>query len=146
MGYRLTLYVLPKTEAKKLWNMTTYEQANEVLDKLEKIVHDYCTDAMIDVRKQMKRVTKAKLDIECDCWMGKMNKELFMVFLDKIKWYAERQIKESPDPLTWWPYIRESDDKWKLCNTIDWIGAYFQGWYIFKQMDWDNNYIYATMG
>ena len=106
MGYRLTLYVLPKTEAKKLWNMTTYEQANEVLDKLEKIVHDYCTDAMIDVRKQMKRVTKAKLDIECDCWMGKMNKDLFMVFLDKIKWYAERQIKESPDPLTWWPYIR----------------------------------------
>lgn len=146
MGYRLSLYVLPKTEAKKLWNMTDYDQAYEVLDKLERIVYDYCTDAMIDVEKQMKRVTKCKLEIECDIFMGKMDKELFKVFIDRIKWYAERQVKESKDPLFWWPYIKESDSPWELCSTRDWIGAYFEAWYIYKKMDWEKNYIYCRMG
>lgn len=146
MGFRLSLYVLPKEDAKTLWKTKDYDEARETLNKLERIVYDYCTDAMLDVFKQMKRATKCKLDVECDICMGKMNKELFMVFMNRIKWYAERQIKVSENPLSWWPYIRESDNPWELCCSRDWIGAYFQAWYIYKKMDWNNNYIYLEIG
>lgn len=145
MGMRLTLYVLPKNVAKKLWNAKDYDEYYNITNNLEQIVHDFCTDAMFDVGKHMKRATKSKLDIECDIRMGKMDKKLFEVFMDRIKWYAERQIKESPDPVGYWPYIRESDNNWRLCYTIDWIGAYFESWYIHKKMDWNKNFIYFVI-
>lgn len=49
MGMRLTLHVLPKDVAKKLWLVTDYDEYHGLTDNLEKIVHDFCTDAMWDI-------------------------------------------------------------------------------------------------
>lgn len=146
MGMRLSLYVLPKEKAKEMWLMQSDDSLWEHIDQLEQIAHDFCTDAMWDVCKQMKRLTKSKLEIECDVVIGKMSLAEFDIFLDRIKWYAERQIRESDNPLFWWDIIRPSDNEWRLCQTQDWIGAYFQGWYIRKKMDWENNYILFDIG
>ena len=146
MGTRLTIKVLPKSDAKKIWLMKDWEPIWNIVDGLEQIRYDYCTDAMLDVYKQMKRLTKNKLEVECDIWLGKMGKEEFKIFMDRIKWYAEHQIKESPNPLLYWVSIYETDDPWRLCGLIDWIGAYFDAWYIYKKMDWENNYIFAEIG
>ena len=149
MGIRLSLKVLPKYVAKKIWLATEYEDI--ISKELEPIVSDFCTDAMFDVlgdkeqSKKLKRLTKNKLSIECDVWLGKMDKECFMAFLNKVKYYAERQIK-SGDPLCYWECHHECENPWMLFNSIDWISAYYECWFILKKMDWENNYIYCELG
>ena len=98
MGMRLSLHVLPKDVAKKLWLVTDYDEYYDLTNNLESIVYDFCTDAMWDIycdktlKKNMKRLTKAKLSVEEDIVLGKTDKEGFMVFLNRVKWYAERPI------------------------------------------------------
>ena len=152
MGMRLSLYVLPKDVAKKLWLVTDYDEYYDLTNNLEKIVYDFCTDAMWDIeenkelKKKMKRLTKTKLSIEEDVFLGKMDKEGFMTFLNRVKWYAERQIKESKDPLSFWKYHYEPESPWRLIGSLDWISAYYECWFILRKMDWVNNYIYYEIG
>lgn len=149
---RLTLHVLPKDVAKKLWLVTDYDEYHGLTDNLEKIVHDFCTDAMWDIycdknlKKKMKRLTKAKLSIEEDVVLGKMDKEGFMVFLNRVKWYAERQIKESDNPLQYWDWHFEPENPWSLVGGIDWLSAYYCCWFILRKMNWENNYILYEIG
>ena len=152
MGMRLSLHVLPKDVAKKLWLVTDYDDYYELTRNLESIVYDFCTDAMWDIevdkelKKKMKRLTKSKLDVECDKVLGKMDKEGFMVFLNKVKQYAERQIKEYDDPLLYWDCHYEPENPWRLLGSIDWLSAYYECWFILRKMDWENNYILYEIG
>ena len=151
MGMRLSLHVLPKDVAKKLWLVTDYDEYYDLTNNLERIVYDFCTDAMWDIyvdkelKKKMKRLTKSKLSVEEDIVLGKMDKEGFMTFLDRVKWYAERNIKQG-EPLLYWPYHGEINDPWRLLDSIDWISAYYECWFILRKMDWENNYILYEIG
>ena len=149
---RLSLHVLPKDVAKKLWLVTDYDEYHGLTSNLERIVYDFCTDAMWDIycdkelKKKMKRLTKAKLSIEEDVVLGKMDKEGFTTFLNRVKQYAERQIKESDNPLIYWDYHYEPENPWMLMGGIDWISAYYECWFILRKMDWENNYILYEIG
>ena len=152
MGMRLSLDVLPKDVAKKLWLVTDYDDYHDLTYNLERIVYDFCTDAMWDIeadkelKKKMKRLTKSKLGIEDDIVLGKMDKEGFMVFMTRVKWYAERQIRESDNPLQYWDGHYETENPWRLLGSIDWLSAYYECWFILKKMDWENNYILYEIG
>lgn len=152
MGMRLSLHVLPKDVAKKLWLATDYDAYYDLTSNLDEIVYDFCTDAMWDIycdktlKKNMKRLTKAKLSVEEDIVLGKTDKEGFMVFLNRVKWYAERQIRESDNPLQYWDYHYEPDNPWRLLGSIDWLSAYYECWFILRKMDWENNYILYKIG
>ena len=149
---RLSLHVLPKDVAKKLWLVTDYDEYHGLTNNLERIVYDFCTDAMWDIycdkelKKKMKRLTKAKLSIEEDVVLGKMDKEGFTTFLNRVKQYAERQIKESDNPLIYWDYHYEPENPWMLMGGIDWVSAYYECWFILRKMDWENNYILYEIG
>ena len=149
---RLSLHVLPKDVAKKLWLVTDYDEYHGLTSNLERIVYDFCTDAMWDIycdkelKKKMKRLTKAKLSIEEDVVLGKMDKEGFTTFLNRVKQYAERQIKESDNPLIYWDYHYEPENPWMLMGGIDWVSAYYECWFILRKMDWENNYILYEIG
>ena len=148
---RLSLHVLPKDVAKKLWLVTDYDEYHGLTDNLERIVYDFCTDAMWDIycdkalKSKMKRLTKSRLRIEDDVILGKMDKEGFMVFLNRVKWYAERQIK-SDKPLQYWDCHYEPENPWRLLGSIDWLSAYYECWFILRKMDWENNYILYEIG
>ena len=147
MGMRLSLSLLPKEKASALWKEQNDEKVSEEINELERIAYDFCTDAMWDIYQDMPRLTEKKLDVECDVVIGKMDSEAFLKFTKQVQKYAERQIKESKNPLMYWGnIIQPSDNKWELCQSLDWIGALFKCLYIHKVMDWENNYILFEIG
>lgn len=147
MGMRLSLSLLPKEKADALWKEKDDEKVREETEGLERIAYDFCTDAMWDIYKDMPRLTEKKLDVECDIVIGKMDAEAFLKFTKEVQKYAERQIKKSKNPLMYWgDIIQPSNNKWELCQSLDWIGALFKCLYIHKIMDWTNNYILFEIG
>ncbi len=147
MGMRLSLKLLPKEKADVLWKEQDDEKVSEEICELERIAYDFCTDAMWDIYKDMPRLTEKKLDVECDIVIGKMDSEAFLKFTKEVQKRAERQIKESDNPLMYWgDIIQPSNKKWELCQSLDWIGALFKCFYIHKIMDWENNYVMFEIG
>jgi hypothetical protein len=140
MGMRLSLSLLPKEKASALWNEQDDEKVMDEVYGLESI-------AMWDIYQDMPRLTEKKLDVECDIVIGKMDSEAFLKFTKEVQKRAERQIKESDNPLMYWgDIIQPSGNKWELCQSLDWIGALFKCYYIHKVMDWENNYILFKIG
>lgn len=151
MGTRASFHVLPKAVAKKLWNETNQDTVFDTLHPLEEIVYDFCTDAVIDVAKKMKRVTKSKLEAECDIWMCKMGEPEFKEFMERVRWYAKRQITKYPGDDQFLEHVLPYNvwgkgEKWDLCISTDWVSAFYECHLIYKMMDWKNNYIYCEIG
>lgn len=159
MGMRLSLSVLPKTIAKQLWKMTDQDKFFDTVKTLEDIASDFCTDAMYYVLDKMQRVTKNKLSCECDIHIGKIDKDTFLIFINAVKEKAKKCGINAEfcgtsyfDLAT--PYGIENPlnfkgnvkSKWSITHGIDWISAYFNCLYIYKQFDWKNNYIYFEIG
>lgn len=147
MGMRLSLSLLPREKADTLWNEQDDDRVMEEIRELESIAYDFCTDAMWDIYEDMPRLTEKNLDVECDIVIGKMDSEAFLMFTKEVQKRAERQIRASPHPLMYWgDIIQPSNNKWELCQSLDWIGALFKCFYIHKIMDWENNYVMFEIG
>ena len=142
MGFRLSLYVLPKEKYVEVKKIADDEEFWDTVDDLEQMKYDYCTDAMLDVQDQMLRLTDTKLSCECDIVLGAMDKEHFKIFMESILKYAKRQweYKKEANIAFWW-WDKPSNDKWSLTESTDWVGAYFDAMYMLKMFDWDNNVI-----
>ena len=136
-----------KQRPKKLWLEENEDIVfDTIYDSLECIVYDFCTDAVLDVAKKMKRVTKRKLEAECDIWLLKMGMEEFKTFVERVRWYAKQQARLYPGDDEYLERTLFFDawgdgKKWDLCISTDWVGAFYQCLFIYKMMDWDNNFV-----
>lgn len=144
---RLSLSLLPREKANELYLETNEDKVMDETNDLERIAYDFCTDAMWDIYEQMPRLTLNKLDVECDICIGKMDEKDFLKFTKEVQKRAERQIKESKNPLMYWgDVLQPSSDEWTLCQSMDWIGAVFKCFYIHKKIDWNRYYVLFEIG
>lgn len=156
MGFRLSLSKVPLDKKDEMWNITDYDQLYEFKEEnVKDLVYDFCTDAMLDClqKVEMPRATSVKLDVESDIEIGVMDKEHFLIFMSEIKKYAYNMLlptdeNKSPAILDkwYWDFIEPSDNPHLLCNGRDWLSAYFDALYLYKTIDWNNEFVYFEIG
>ena len=150
MGIRLSLRKASKEIEDKL-TLWPADKESELLvfinENTEDMLYDFCTDAMYDIHKKWIRLTNEKFEFECDFTYGKMRKKEFLEFTNAVKSRAKAFVELI------FPYyfrvVEEPDDnsgKWTLCNSIDWVSAYYQCLYIYKIFDWEHDFIIWELG
>ena len=118
--------------------------------------------------KYVSRLFNASLNIEEDCFYGKMNKEQFKNLIElavrnvmdtekkfKEKYKDEEKVKEELvrsyryelDTLNHVFETRIADEyKWRICYPYTWIEEIANYMFIYKIFDWENNVIFVYGG
>ena len=174
MGFRLSFYNIPKTLADKVQTVKSDEELYSYEDDLknEEMLYDTAYSLMStflnEDEKYISRLFNANLNIEEDCFYGKMNKEQFKNLIElavrdvmdtekkfKEKYKDEEKVKEELvrsyryklDTLNYVFETRIADEyKWRICYPYTWIEEIANYLFIYKTFDWENNVIFVYGG
>ena len=106
MGYRISLYCVPKTVANKYreYKEEDYENNDDFLDNLEKdtVKYDTLTDVISsdDDNRFSTRLFKNRLSIEDDMYFGTISKEQLLNIIEEVrdnyvsKWFNNRVVTD----------------------------------------------------
>ena len=174
MGFRVSFYNIPKTLADKVQTVKSDEELfsyEEDLNK-EQMLYDTAYSLMPTLlnedEKYVSRLFNASLNIEEDCFYGKMDKQQFKNLIDlaiiktmdtekKIKeeYKDEEKVKEELvrsyryelNTLNYVFATRIADEyKWRICYPYTWIEEIANYMFIYKTFDWENNVIFVFGG
>jgi hypothetical protein len=113
MGWRISLYCVPKETADKYKDITQeeYDACGDVIDELEKekIKYDTLTDVMCsDTEGNFStKFFKNELDIESDMYFGTISKEQLLNIIEEIrvnhiiKWFDGRKVDKDKLGESW---------------------------------------------
>ena len=158
MGIRLSLWKASREIENKLtlWPADDEDGLHDFIrDNTEKMLYDFCTDAMYDLSDKWVRLTNERFEFECDFMYGKMREKEFLAFISAGKARAAKIVEEAskgdyryPNGELVLPFYFNSvglpdkeSSKWELCSSIDWVSAYYQCLYIHKIFDWEHDFI-----
>ena len=174
MGFRLSFYNIPKTLADKVQTVKSDEELfsyEEDLNK-EQMLYDTAYSLMPTLlnedEKYVSRLFNTSLNIEEDCFYGKMDKQQFKNLIDlaitrtmntekrlKEKYKDEEKVKEELvrsyryelNTLNHVFETRIADEyKWRICYPYTWIEEITNYMFIYKTFDWENNVIFVFGG
>ena len=171
MGFRLSFYNIPKKLVDKVKTVKTDEELFSYEDDLnkERMLYDTAYSLMStflgEDKQYVSRLFDARLDIENDCFYGKMNKEQFKNLIElaikntmdtekkfKEKYKDEEKVKEELvrsykyelDTLNYVFDTRIADEyKWRISYPYTWIEEIANYMFIYKTFDWENNVIFV---
>ena len=174
MGFRLSFYNIPKELADKVQTVKSDEELFSYEEDLKKeeMLYDTAYSLMLTLlnedEKYVSRLFNASLNIEEDCFYGKMNKEQFKNLIElavrnvmdtekkfKEKYKDEEKVKEELlesyrfelDTLNYVFETRIADEyKWRICYPYTWIEEIANYMFIYKTFDWKNNVIFVYGG
>ena len=127
MGWRISLYCVPKETADKYKDITQeeYDACGDVIDELEKekIKYDTLTDVMCsDTEGNFStKFFKNELDIESDMYFGTISKEQLLNIIEEIrvnhiiKWFDGRRVDKDDKLGESWvnpPYRYLKSESW----------------------------------
>ena len=174
MGFRVSFYNIPKTLADKVQTVKSDEELFSYEEDLKKeeMLYDTAYSLMPTLlnedEKYVSRLFNASLNIEEDCFYGKMDKQQFKNLIDlaiiktmdtekKIKeeYKDEEKVKEELvrsyryelNTLNYVFATRIADEyKWRICYPYTWIEEIANYMFIYKTFDWENNVIFVFGG
>ena len=174
MGFRLSFYNISKTLADKVQAVKSDEElfSYEKDLKKEQMLYDTAYSLMPTLlnedEKYVSRLFNASLNIEKDCFYGKMNKEQFKNLIElavidvmdtekkfkenykdeeKVKEELVRSYRYELDTLNYVFETRIADEyKWRICYPYTWIEEIANYMFIYKTFDWENNVIFVFGG
>ena len=174
MGFRLSFYNIPKTLADKVQTVKSDEELFSYEEDLNKqqMLYDTAYSLMPTLlnedEKYVSRLFNTSLNIEEDCFYGKMDKQQFKNLIDlaitrtmntekrlKEKYKDEEKVKEELvrsyryelNTLNHVFETRIADEyKWRICYPYTWIEEIANYMFIYKTFDWENNVIFVFGG
>ena len=174
MGFRLSFYNIPKTLADKVQTVKSDEELFSYEEDLKKeqMLYDTAYSLMPTLlnedEKYVSRLFNTSLNIEEDCFYGKMDKQQFKNLIDlaitrtmntekrlKEKYKDEEKVKEELvrsyryelNTLNHVFETRIADEyKWRICYPYTWIEEITNYMFIYKTFDWENNVIFVFGG
>ena len=134
MGYRISLYCVPKEIANKWKDITKSEEIKkfgELYSDLTKecMIHDTLNSVLrysADDDKLCSRFFTNELEIESDMSFDTISKEQLLNIIEEVrvnhicKWFGERLIKDKDDLGEYWHKMQIPYDKALLANQGEW--------------------------
>ena len=124
MGWRISLYCIPKKTVEKYRNITQdeWDSKEEIWDELQsdRIKYDTLTD-VISSDTENKFSTKLftnDLEIESDMYFGTISKEQFLNIIEDVrvnhiaKWFGDRIVEEKNGKVTLGPAWTKEENLW----------------------------------
>jgi len=164
MGTRNSIYKLDK----KIWehylnsNDKTEIDSSCDIEKLggKLLQSDFATDFFLTLKAEgnLKRFCLEKASYECDISVYVLDKELFEIYLKKLKVRVAELIDKIgnnsltakyhkgifEDPMNF--YLKISDDPDTLLKSTDtWFDCLYESLYIYKTFDWENFVIVSVI-
>lgn len=174
MGFRLSFYNIPKTLVDKVQTVKSDEELFSYEEDLKKeemlydTVYSLMSTFLNEDEKYISRLFNANLNIEEDCFYGKMNKEQFKNLIElavrnvmdteknfKEKYKDEEEVKEElvrsyRYELNTLNYVFDThiadEYKWRICYAYTWTEEIANYLFIYKTFDWENNVIFVYGG
>lgn len=148
MGSRLTLSLMERSEWERCLEYQGTSEKELDAKTVEELAYDFCTDAFINNynKGNVKRLTMNKLDVECDVFLGIMDKDNFLEFIKCILEYAKEFPFDAKSASHATIRTNDNDDKYLFFFDTSWHGGYYSAINMWKGIDWDKYVVYCEVG